>query len=225
MFENLQNQFNGMFGKVAPGMCRLTMNGNIAVKCSDGYKSYNVEKKRLTNVTSFCFNVGEEMFFVLPTNKVEVGDIILIKGKPKCVISANKECIKVIDYENSEIREVVPERHVFMGSTYFYGKIVSMFGNSFKKGKGLGNMMKMMLMQQFLGGNTNGNNNMFGQMMAMSMFMGGGKTENPFEGMFDFDLDMDGGFGCDDSECESDDSEDERPAPKKTKKNRKVEEE
>lgn len=226
MFENLQNQFNGMFGKVAPGMCRLTMNGNIAVKCSDGYKSYNVEKKRLTNVTSFCFNVGEEMFFVLPTNKVEVGDIILIKGKPKCVISANKECIKVIDYENSEIREVVPERHVFMGSTYFYGKIVSMFGNSFKKGKGLGNMMKMMLMQQFLGGNTNGNNNMFGQMMAMSMFMGGGKTENPFEGMFDFDLDMDGGFGCDDSYyCESDDSEDEHPAPKKTKKNRKVEEE
>jgi hypothetical protein len=227
MFENLQNQFNGMFGKVAPGMCRLTMNGNIAVKCSDGYKSYNVEKKRLTNVTSFCFNVGEEMFFVLPTNKVEVGDIILIKGKPKCVISANKECIKVIDYENSEIREVVPERHVFMGSTYFYGRIVSMFGNSFKKGKGLGNMMKMMLMQQFLGGgNSNGgNNNMFGQMMAMSMFMGSGKTENPFEGMFDFDLDMDGGFGCDEAECESDDSEDERPAPKKTKKNRKVEEE
>lgn len=42
MFENIQNSFNGMFGKVSPGMCRLTMNGNIAVKCKNGYKSYNV---------------------------------------------------------------------------------------------------------------------------------------------------------------------------------------
>ena len=31
MFD-FQNSFNGMFGKIAPGMCRLTMNGKIAVK-------------------------------------------------------------------------------------------------------------------------------------------------------------------------------------------------
>lgn len=185
MFENIQNSFNGMFGKIAPGMCRLTMNGNIAVKCSNGYKSYNVKKGTLTNVTNFCFNVGDEMFFVIPTNKVEVGDIILVGGKPKCVTEANKKTITVIDYENSEVRQVVPERHVFMGSTYFYGKIVSMFGNLFKNGKGLGNVMKMMMFSQMMGGNA-GNNNGFGQMMAMSMFMG--NKENPFEGLFDLNL-------------------------------------
>ena len=194
MFGNIQDSFNGMFGKIAPGMCRLTMNGNIAVKCANGYKAYNVEKETLTNVTNFCFNVGDEMFFVIPTNKVEVGDIILVGGKPKCVIEATKKIIKVIDYENSEIRDVVPERHVFMGSTYFYGKIVSMFGNSFKKGKGLGNIMKMMMFSQMMGnnsGNTNGGGmGNIGQMMAMSMFMGG-KDNNPFEGMFDFSLDID----------------------------------
>jgi hypothetical protein len=180
-----------MFGKVASGLCRLTMNGNIAVKCANGYKSYNVSKGTLTNVTNFCFNVGDEMFFVIPTNHVEIGDIILVGGKPKCVIEATKKVIKVIDYENSEIRDVVPERHVFMGSTYFYGKIVSMFGNSFKKGKGLGNIMKMMMVSSLMGGNNNSNNNNgLGQMMAMSMFMGG-KNDNPFEGMFDFNLDMD----------------------------------
>lgn len=190
MFENLQNSFNGMFGKIAPGMCRLTMNGNIAVKCNGSYKSYNVAKGTLTNVTNFCFNVGDEMFFVIPTNKVEVGDIILVGGKPKCVIESNKKVIKVIDYENSEIRDVVPERHVFMGSTYFYGKIVSMFGNSFKKGKGLGNVMKMMMMSQMMGNNSNGGGmGNLGQMMAMSMFMG--KENNPFDGMFDFNLDED----------------------------------
>lgn len=61
MFENIQSTFNGLFGKIAPGMCRLTMNGNIAVKCANGYKSYNVAKGTLTNVTNFCFNVGDEM--------------------------------------------------------------------------------------------------------------------------------------------------------------------
>ena len=187
MFENIQNSFNGMFGKVAPGLCRLTMNGNIAVKCSNGYKTYNVKKGTLTNVTNFCFNLGDEMFFVIPTNKVEVGDIILVSGKPKCVTDVDKKVITVIDYENSEVRQVVPERHVFMGSTYFYGNIVSMFGNAFKNGKGLGNIMKMMMFSQMMGGNSNGNNG-FGQMMAMSMFMG--NKENPFEGMFDFNLDI-----------------------------------
>lgn len=191
MFENIQNTFNGLFGKIAPGMCRLTMNGNIAVKCENGYKSYNVKKGTLTNVTNFCFNVGDEMFFVIPTNKVEVGDIILVQGKPKCVTEVNKKIITVIDYENSEVRQVVPERHVFMGSTYFYGKVISMFGNSFKQGKGPGNVMKMMMMSQMLGSGSQ-QGGMFGggmgQMMAMSMFMGG---NNPFEGMFDFNLDAD----------------------------------
>ena len=186
MFENVQKSFNGLFGKIAPGMCRITMDGNIAVKCSNGYKTYDVPKGILTNVTDFCFNVGDEMFFVLPTSKVEIGDIILVGGKPKCVTDVNKKVITVIDYENSEIRQVVPERHVFMGSSYFYGKIVSMFGNAFKKGKGLGNIMKMMMVSQMMGGNNS--NNGIGQMMAMSMLMG---KENPFEGVFDFSFDED----------------------------------
>ena len=202
MFENIQNSFNGMFGKIAPGMCRLTMNGNIAVKCNNGYKSYNVEKGTLTNVTNFCFNVGDEMFFVIPTNKVEVGDIILVAGRPKCVTAVDKKIITVIDYENSEVRQVVPERHVFMGSTYFYGKIVSMFGNSFKQGKGLGNVMKMMLFSQMMGGK--GDNNGLGNMLAMSMFMGKGDN-NPFDGMFDFNLDMDTNTDESDAEASEED--------------------
>lgn len=205
MFENIQNTFNGLFGKIAPGMCRLTMNGNIAVKCENGYKSYNVKKGTLTNVTNFCFNVGDEMFFVIPTNKVEVGDIILVQGKPKCVTEVNKKIITVIDYENSEVRQVVPERHVFMGSTYFYGKVISMFGNSFKQGKGLGNVMKMMMMSQMLGSGSQ-QGGMFGggmgQVMAMSMFMGG---NNPFEGMFDFSLDADTESEKTDSETKDED--------------------
>lgn len=206
MFENLTNQFGGMFGKVQPGMCRLTMNGNIAVKCSNGYKTYNVKKGTLTNVTNFCFNIGDEMFFVIPTNKVSVGDIILVQGRPKCVTEVNKKIITVIDYENSEVRQVVPERHVFMGSTYFYGKIVSMFGNVFTNGKGMKNIIKMMMFSNVMGGNNSGNMGGIGQMMAMSMFMGN-KDENPFEGIFDFDMDMD--EESDDSDTGTDKEEEE----------------
>lgn len=180
------NLFNGICGKVQAGMCRLTMNGNIAVKCSGGYKTYNTKKGRLTNVTNFCFDIGSDFFFVIPTCKVAKGDIILVDGKPKCVIEKqkDKDVITVIDYESSEIRQLVPERHVFMGSVYYYGKIVSMFGSSFKNGKGMGNMFKMMMFSQMMNGKTNGGGlGDMGSMMAMSMMMGG--ESNMFGGLFD----------------------------------------
>ena len=85
----------------------------------------------------------------------------------------------------------------------FYGKIISMFGNSFKNGKGLGNIMKMMMMSQMMGGgnSNNGGNNPFGQMMAYSLFFGGDKSSNPFDGMFDLEIDCD---GDDEAENEND---------------------
>ena len=60
MFSNV---FNGLFGKIGPGMCRLSMSGGIAVKTSSGYKSYNVKTGKLTNCSNFVFDVGEEFFF------------------------------------------------------------------------------------------------------------------------------------------------------------------
>lgn len=179
--------FNGMFGKVQPGMCKISMNGNIAIKCSNGYKTYSLSKDRLTNVSSFCLDIPDA-FFVIPTNKVSKGDIIIVAGKPKCVLESGKNSIKVIDYENSEIREIVPERHVFMGNTYFYGKIVSLFGNM-KSGKGFNGMMRMMMMSQLFGGqqeNVGGMNPM--------MFMLMGSKDNPFDdliGEMNFDFNND----------------------------------
>lgn len=182
----MTNMFNGMFGKVAPGMCRLSMSGGIAVKTSNGYKSYNVKTGRLTNCDSFVFNIGEEFFFVIPTNKVETGDIILVAGKPKCVVKAEKETITVINYEDSTVDTILPERHVFMGNTYFYGKIVSMFGNNMKGKKGMNKMMSYMMMSEMMKGNgTNGNAN---SMFPMMMFMNGGNMSDMFDGMFDFDM-------------------------------------
>lgn len=205
MFETT-NFFNGICGKIQAGMCRLTMNGNIAVKCSGGYKTYNIKKGRLTNVTNFCFDIGSDFFFVIPTCKVAKGDIILVEGKPKCVIEKKKEqdVITVIDYESSEIRQLVPERHIFMGSVYYYGKIVSMFGSSVKNGKGMGNMVKMMMFSQMMNGKqgSSGFGDM-GSMMAMSMMMGG--EGNMFGGLFD---ELSNGLGEFTIEDDSDDDDD-----------------
>lgn len=195
------NTFNGLFGKIANGMCRITMNGNIAIKTTNGYKTYNVKNGTLTNVNNFCFDLGCEFFFVMPTMKVRAGDIILVEGKPKCVIEATKTVITAIDYETSEIRQIVPERHMLMGNTFFYGKIVSLLGNSFNGKKGFGKVMKMMVISQMMG-KGNGNpttttptfdgaalmNGNFGQMMAMSMLMSNGNG-GMFDDLFD-NMDM-----------------------------------
>lgn len=192
------DMFNGMFGKVANGMCRLSMSGGIAVKTNSGYKTYNLKTNRLTNCNNFVFNVGEEFFFVIPTNKVEPGDIIIVSGKPKCVVSNDKDTIKVINYEDSTVENILPERHVFMGNTYFYGKIVSMFGSDIMKGKkGMNKMMSYMLMSEMMkcaNGNSTTTGNTSGGMGAILPFMmmgGGSGFTDMFDGMFDFDTDDD----------------------------------
>jgi hypothetical protein len=184
---DMMNCFNGMFGKLGAGMCRLTMNGRIAVKTSGGYKSYNVKTGKLTNCSNFVFNIGDDFFFIIPTNKVDIGDIILVKGTPRCVIEVDKKTLKVMNYEDMTIDTIVPERHVFMGNTYFYGKIVSLMGSTAGKGKnGMKQMMQFMMMSQMFGGsNATSGMNMGGNNMLPMMFMMNGGSGSIFDGMLD----------------------------------------
>ncbi len=182
----MKNLLNGMFGPVAPGMCRISMSGKTAIKTSNGYKVYDVEKNRLTNCDSFVFDIGEDWFFVIPTNKVQRGDIILASGKPRCVIEANKNEIKTLCYEDGTLETILPERHVFMGKQYFYGKIISMFGNMASGKKGMGNIFKYMMLSQMMGGSVRGPLDSFdggNNMLPMMMLMNGGGG-NFFDGIF-----------------------------------------
>lgn len=199
MDMNQTFNLNTMFGKIQPGMCRLSMNGGVAVKTSNGYKTYNVKTGRLTNCSNFVFNIGEELFFVIPTNKVAKGDIILVGGKPKCVIETEKNKITVINYEDSTVDTILPERHVFMGNTYFYGKIVSMFGDSFGKGKkGTNKVMQYMMMSEMMKGMNGNSGNMNSILPFMMMGNMGGDFSNMFGGLFDSDTEDES-----EEECES----------------------
>lgn len=187
--DSMMEMFNGMFGKLKNGMCRLSMHGGIAVKTSNGYKTYNVKSGRLVNCSNFVFDIGEEFFFVIPTNKVAPGDIILISGKPKCVIETNGKTITVINYEDSVVETILPERHIFMGNTYFYGKIMSMFGDDILKSdgsKGTKKLMKYMMMSEMMKGMNGGASNQNGMGMMLPFMMMNGGMGDIFGDIFDF---------------------------------------
>lgn len=157
-----------MFGQIKPGMCRLSMNG-IAIKTNNEYKVYDVETGNLTNCDDFVFDIGEDFFFLIPTNSVQRGDIILVSGKPNCVVSVNEKAIEAFNYENSSIIQLVPEKHIMFGNTYFYSKIVSMFGT----GANLSSesIMPMMMFNQM--SKNGGESSELGKMMMMSAMMKG----------------------------------------------------
>lgn len=190
MFDT-SNMMNKYFGKVAPGMVRMSMNGDMAIKTSNGYKTYDVKTGALTNCDSFVFDAGSEFFFIIPTNKVETGDVILAAGKPHCVIKAEANRIEALRYEDGSIVNIVPEHHMLFGKTYFYGKIVSMFGQV-KGGKGFKGIMKYMMLSEMMKGNNsnNNNNNSMSSMLPMMMMMNGGMGDM-FEGMLDMEEEKD----------------------------------
>lgn len=175
------NMFNGMFKPVAKGYCKMGMNGQVAVKTATGYKTFNPKTRRLTNCDSFAFDM-DGAFWVVPTFKLAVGDIILVNGKPRAVIEVNKNSIKTFSYEDSTIAETVPEHHVFMGKSYCYGKIFSPFMNMSNGDASMGNMMKMAMMSQMFGGNTSNGSNFGGMNPMMFMMMG---KDNPMMELFD----------------------------------------
>ena len=179
---NTKSMFNGMFGQIAPGKCRLSINGKIAVNVGGDYKTYDVKTGRLVNCSNFALDIGDDFFFVIPTNKVNVGDIIFVNGKPRAVREVSPDAIEVFNFETSAIEKIVPERHVFMGNAYFYGKLVSLFGNSFGKKGGMGSMLKMMVISEMFKNGRGGSSNSFSDMLPMMMMMNGGDI---FDGMFD----------------------------------------
>ena len=169
------NMLDGICGKVAPGLCRLSMGGGIAVKTRSGYRTYDTERKRLTNCDSFVLDIGEDFFFVMPANHVKAGDIIFAGGKPRCVTEVGDGTLTVINFEDATVETLLPEHHLFMGNTYLYGRIVSLLGRNGVKGrKGPGRLMKYMMLSGMMKGKEGGISGLLPMMLL------GGK------GSFDF---------------------------------------
>ena len=173
--------FEGMCGKVAPGLCRLSAGGGIAVKTSAGYRTYDVRTGRLTNCDHFVLDTGDDFFFVVPVNRVRPGDIILCGGKPRCVTAAEKDRFTAVNFEDATVETVLPERHLFMGNAFLCGKIVSLFGRNGVDGKkGMGRMMKYMMLSALMKGKDGGAAGL------LPLLFTGGNTDF-LDGLFDGD--------------------------------------
>ena len=228
--NTINSMFDGVVGRIESGCCRLSLNGRIAVKTSDGYKVYNPKTGSVTNCSNFVLDLADDMFMLVPTRTLKSGYIILINGKPVYVLeNLSKNRVKVMQYEDSSIKEVIPERHALLGRK-FYGRIVSLFGDGFgKKGGGFfKNMLKLKMMGAMMGGR--GEDSGFGgNTLPMMMLMNGGSLDGLFDGICGESEDDDDEGGDDtfttftlfsDGEEDSDECDDEpaKPVKKRAKK-------
>jgi hypothetical protein len=139
-------------------------------------------------------------------------------------INDNEWIDNPINYEDYTIDTILPERHVFMGNTYFYGKIVSMFGDNFMgKKNSAANIMQYMMMSEMMkgmnGGGASSGNNMMSNMLPFMMM--GGKMGGMFDNMFNF-FDSDSDNDEDNEDDESLFEEMKKDLKKKKKSDRKV---
>lgn len=167
---NFNNIFGDCFKQVSNGCCKMSVDGQIAVKTSTGYKTFDIKKNRLVNCDNFAFDMNG-MFWVVPTFKVSKGDIIMVNGKPRAVIEVKDSYIETFSYEDSTIDKVIPEYHTFFNHTYCYGKIVSPIASMTKSDEGMGSLMKMMMFSQMFGNNTGNSSSMNGFNPMMFMLM------------------------------------------------------
>ena len=166
------NLFDGICGRVAPGMCRIAMDGSIAVKTRSGYRTCD----------SFVLDIGEDFFFVMPSNRVKPGDIIHFGGMPRCILSVGEDTFTAVNFEDATVETLIPEHHQFMGNTYLYAKIVSLIGrNGIKGKKGAGRMMRYMMLSGLLKGKENG-----GTGLLLPLMLAGGK-KNCLDDLFEED--------------------------------------
>ena len=179
--KNVTNSLSSLFHKLAPGQCRLTMNG-IGVKTSNGYKTFDPVTQTLVNCGDFVLDIGDDMFFCIPTNNVQQGDIIIASGSPVCVISMSGNRIEALRYEDSTVQTIIPENIMFMGGTYFYSKVFSPFSGMIN-GNDPSQLMSLMMMSQMMNSENGGSG--MGNLMVMGMMMNGGfNFGNIFSNMF-----------------------------------------
>lgn len=140
MFGSLASVFSNMLGTLEPDMVRMTFDGNIAVKTTKGYKTYNVAKKKAINMDSLVMP-DMQAFLLLPSMEVKPGDIILRDGSFYSIISIDNEKgeLEAYNYEVGKRENLVRETHCFLGNTYFYSKlfspVLSFFSNKPKTDK------------------------------------------------------------------------------------------
>lgn len=161
--EGQNNMANNLFGDIRVGKAgskyTLTYFGTVA------YNGKTYYQDRIFDASGMTINF--DMLYMIPTNKVEKGDIIEKGNKAYYVLDVNNGVVKAVDLVDGTEENLVPGG-VF-GMT-MYSKIFNPMGNM----SGDNSFGNMLMMQALMGDGDCGNGNN-GMLLAMMMMQGGFK--------------------------------------------------
>lgn len=164
----------------------------VAVRNPSTGNWYTFDAARNTRKNIANMKMGNFPIFLLPTKKLEVGDLIKLDGKYNYVKAVNGDTITLLGATDGVISEVLPEE-TLIGNMKFYTKAVAMDPKSLmdpNSKKGLGsNVLAAICMMQWNNNETaefsldNINNDSFnglGSCWPMLMAMNGGELGDMF---------------------------------------------
>lgn len=184
---------NFNFGFVSDDSIKMSFSG-LAIKNNEG-KYFSYSNGSVTDVTGMILEMPNAIFSMpVAIKKIAVGDYINHQGAVLVVKEVMTNQLKCIDVASSSIIEVMPVKNAF-GFNY-YTKYISFFGKMFtgvnecdqpNEDNPFGGMMKMMMIQSFMGGGSmfGNSDNVFGQMMQMKMM---GSMFGGSDNFLDFDM-------------------------------------
>ena len=128
MATNKTSLMNGfMPQKIITGVA-MTFDGRLAIKRPNGdYVAFNPVSGEIENQSEFV--MGEDMLsgmvYVMPTDKIEAGDIIVSDGSYVYVTDIT-DGLTGVNLSTGVVNDIVTEKHVLFGKNV-YKKVVSMF--------------------------------------------------------------------------------------------------
>lgn len=127
---NLKAMFKGI-GKIESGKAAITFDGKVVICRKDGeYVRYNEETKQIENYMQFVLKDASRFLFVLPTNVVTAGDVVIDKDKYFQVLSVKENgALNAVNLNSGTTTTICKETNIV--GFNFYRKVSSLFGNGF----------------------------------------------------------------------------------------------
>ena len=200
MANNIFNM-NMEFGPNKDENIASTLMG-VAVKNGDNWRIYDKKKKEITDVGDM--QLGNLPIFILPTTKLNEGDLIKDAGEYYFVMKVAKGSTQTLCAKTGEMKTVIPIKNVLgfscyskiialsdsfnMGDDFDVEKLAimsAMCGQSGEDGGQMNQLLPLMLFKDKLGDNDD-----MMKMMLMSSMMGGNMigANNPVMGYLMLDM-------------------------------------
>ena len=169
MATNKTNLMDGFMPQQIITGVAITFDGRLAIKRPNGdYVAFNPTSGEIENQSEFV--IGEDMLsgmvYVMPTDKIEAGDII-VSNSNYVYVTDMTDGLTGVNLSTGVINDIVTEKHVLFGKNV-YKKVVSML-NMVDGADGAMNPMMMLALM----GDENKDN-----LLPLMMMSGMGGTDN-----------------------------------------------